>query len=66
MSSIFQVPRVNWVESKQDARDIAIQWQQWQAEQALSWDDMAFYEDYFYRLARKNGLIKEFRENGII
>lgn len=32
----------------------------------LTWSDCAYYSDYFSKLAKRYGLIKEFKENGII
>lgn len=32
----------------------------------LSWADLAAIGDYFERLGRRYGLLREFRENGII
>lgn len=51
---------------KARARDKAIFWQQFFADISLSYSDLAYWQDYFYNLARKCGLVKEFKENGII
>ena len=51
---------------KEEARQEAIEWQQWAAEQSLSWWDVAGATDHFYNLGKRYGLLKEFRENGII
>ena len=55
-----------YAEQKQDARQRATDWQKWQAEQALSQDGYADFADYFTRLGRRFGLLREFRENAII
>ena len=52
--------------TKEDARQEAIDWQIWVSEQNLSYGELAEYQDYFTKLARRFGLTKEFRENGII
>ena len=35
-------------------------------ENIYTWQDLAEYSAYFSKLAKRYGLIKEFRENGII
>lgn len=56
----------NYIKYKERARQEAIEYQEWASEQSLSWGEIAFYCDYFYHKAKQYGLIKEFRENGII
>ncbi len=51
---------------KQAAREAAIDWQDWQAEQNLSYGELAVWQDHFEKLGRRYGLIREFRENAII
>lgn len=36
------------------------------AENAWGWGEVAEMQDFFLRLARRYGLVREFRENGII
>ena len=50
---------------KEKARQAAIDWQYWQSEQALSYGELAEWQTYFARLAKRYGLTKEFAENGI-
>jgi hypothetical protein len=52
--------------TKEEARQFAIDWQLWQSEQSLSYEQVADWQDYFAVLARQFGLTDEFRENGII
>ena len=40
--------------------------QQTAAEQAQSWEEVAEIADRLERLARRFGLLREFRENGLI
>lgn len=47
-------------------RQEAIDWQADFAEHNYSWWDIADYCEDFERRARKFGLIREFKENGII
>ena len=53
-------------EQKQNARQRAADWQEWQAEQALSQGKYSDFADYFTRLGCRYGLLREFRENAII
>lgn len=54
------------IKTQADARQAAIDWQHWASEQNLSYGELFEYEDYFRKLAKRFGLTKEFRENGII
>lgn len=51
---------------KRQVRDYAIQWQSEQADKSASYYELMIFQDYFARLARRYGLVREFRENGII
>lgn len=55
-----------YAEQKQNARQRAIDWQEWQAGQSLSQGEYADFENYFTRLGRRFGLLREFKENAII
>ena len=48
------------------ARDAAIMAQQEAAEQSQSWEEIAETAARLERLARRFGLLREFRENGLI
>lgn len=48
------------------ARNYAIDWQNWVSEQNLSYGELADWSDYFYKLAKKYNLLREFKENGIL
>ena len=50
---------------KARARDKAIQWQQEFGEHNYSYGELAEFGEYFYKLGKRYGLLKEFRENGI-
>ena len=54
------------ITNKAEARDYAIQWQMWQADQALSLGELTLWQNYFEALGRKYGLLTEFKENAII
>lgn len=49
---------------KASARCKAIEWQA--ADAAHSWEELAEATAYFEKLGRRYGLLREFRENGII
>lgn len=51
---------------KSAAREYAIEWQAEFTENSYSYEEVATFYDFFLRLARRYGLIREFRENGII
>lgn len=51
---------------KENARNEAINYQYDIQEKCLSWWDVAHMGEYFEKLAKRFGLIREFRENGII
>lgn len=52
--------------AKERARDKAVEWQMSFCEQNYSYGELAYYGEYFSRLAKRYGLVREFRENGII
>jgi hypothetical protein len=54
------------VKTKDEARQEAINWQKWASQRSLSYGEIAEYVAYFYKLARKFHLVREFKENGII
>lgn len=49
-----------------EARDKAIEWQNWASERALSYGETAEWQAYFEKLGEEFNLTEEFRENGII
>lgn len=51
---------------KARARDAAFMWQFRTAEEPTNWDELATATAFFERLGRRFGLLREFRENGII
>lgn len=53
-------------QEKDRARQIAKDWQQESSEISLSWEGVMIAAAYLQRLARRYGLIREFRENAII
>lgn len=54
------------IKNRQDAKDFAIEWQNWQSTQALSYGDLFYWQSILTNIGKKFGLISEFKENGII
>jgi hypothetical protein len=56
------------IKTKDEAREYAIRWQSWinSTEEKIYQSDLAEWGDYFEKLGRKFGLLREFKENGII
>ena len=51
---------------KETARSEAIQYQHAIQGEAMSYNEYIYITSYFYKLGKRYGLIKEFKENGII
>lgn len=62
----MKLKAIEIVKSKGEARQIAIDFQNWASNQNLSYGELADYSNYFIELGKKFRLIKEFKENGII
>lgn len=52
--------------AKARARDEAVEWQSGFCDQNYSYGELAYWGEYFGRLAKRYGLVREFKENGII
>ena len=57
---------MSYAEKKEHARQQAIEWQSDFCNHNYSYGELAWFSDYFTKLGKRYGLIKEFRENGII
>ena len=57
---------MTYSEKKAEARQMAIDWQNKQATESSSYLEMVEQVEKFWKLAKKYGLVKEFKENGII
>ena len=51
---------------KEKTRNEAIDWQADFANHNYSYGELAFYSDYFEKKAKRYGLLREFRNEGII
>jgi hypothetical protein len=54
------------IETKEEARQFAVDYQNWASEENMYYSDLLVWSDYFEELGRKFGLLREFKENGII
>lgn len=62
----MNINAVSRAKTADEARQCAIDWQNWQSEQSLSYGELTEWQSVFIMLAKKYNLIKEFQENGII
>lgn len=60
------IPELSTIKTKEEARQLAIDWQAWQSEQSLSYGELSEWEDFFRKLGRDFYLTAEFSENGVI
>ena len=51
--------------AKNRAREKAVMWQLENCDKCLSYGELADWCEYFTKLGKRYGLLKEFRENGI-
>lgn len=56
---------MTYKQAKENARQIAIDWQINDSDYEYSYEGWAILGDYFYKLGKRYGLLREFRENGI-
>jgi hypothetical protein len=54
------------VTTKEEARELAKNWQIYAGEASLSYGELSEYQGYFDTLGKKFGLTREFKENGVI
>jgi hypothetical protein len=52
--------------TKEEAKQEAIEWQQWASERNLSIKELLEWNEYFEELGNEFGIREEFEENGII
>ena len=56
----------NYYQRKAEAETEAIEWQLDYCNHNYYWSEIAAFQDHFRRLAERYGLVKVFKENGII
>ena len=52
--------------SQEKARNKAIEWQRDFDNHNYSYAELIYWQEYFYKLGKRYGLIEEFKKNGII
>jgi len=57
---------ISKVKTREEARSIAINFQEEMSNESTSYSELAEYGNYFETLGKKFKLTKEFKENGII
>jgi len=57
---------ISEVKTQAEAKQIAIDWQNWQSKQSLTYLEISQWQNYFETLADKFELQDEFKENAII
>ena len=63
---VFKVKGTNYAEKKANLEDMAKEWQHNFTDYNWSYGELAEIGDYFYRQGKRYGLLREFKENGII
>jgi hypothetical protein len=54
------------INTKEEARDYAIEWQSRASEESMSYSELAEAQAFFTELGHRFGLLGEFEKNGII
>jgi RAB protein geranylgeranyltransferase component A len=62
----YFVKPLSQIKTKEEARTMAIDYQNWASRENLSYSEIAKHQDYFEKLGKKFKLTEEFKENGII
>lgn len=69
----MKIPDISTIKTEDQARELAIDWQGWAAEQnqigeepTLYTSDLVDWQNFFEKLAKKFNLTDEFKENGIL
>jgi hypothetical protein len=55
-----------YIKTKEQARQYGIDFQKWASKKDLSYGELIHFQNKLYILAKKHGLVREFKENGII
>jgi len=66
-SKLIKLSKIlTYVGKKEDARQKAINWQYKIANKNLYYSELAEQSNKYFKLAKRYGLIKEFKKNGIL
>ena len=66
MTRIKYMQKPTTIKTQAEARQFAIDWQNWASDQRLSYGELAVWLDILSGLAERFDLVEEFKENGII
>jgi hypothetical protein len=58
--------KMPYIKTKEQARQYGIDYQKWASERSIGYGELLFIQNKLTTLAKKFGLVKEFKENGII
>lgn len=61
----FKISGKTYEERKANAEDLAKEWQLYYSDYAWSWGEIATITDYFYKIGKRYGLLRVFKENAI-
>lgn len=62
----MEIPEIESIKTEDEARQLAMDWQNWQSKQSLSYGELSEWQGHFETLAKKFNLTDEFKENGVI
>jgi hypothetical protein len=62
----MNIKKVLNAKTAEEARSLAIEYQSWASNRAMSYGELNEWTGYFTALAKKFHLTEEFKENGII
>jgi hypothetical protein len=62
----MMISAIGAVKTKGEARQLAIDWQARASKESLSYAECSAWAGFFRTLGKKFGLLREFKENGII
>lgn len=63
---MFKITGKTYQEKKASAQELAIEWQTQFTGYSWSYSEIMEIDEYFYKIGKRYGLLKEFRENAII
>ena len=55
-----------YIKTKEQARQYGMDFQKWASDKDLSYGELLHFQNKLSTIAKKFGLVKEFKENGII
>ena len=62
----MKIEDIKNIKTQAEARQFAIDWQNWSEGERFSWGDVFFWAKEFEFLANEFDLVEEFTENGIL